>query len=64
MDLFPYTKARLSEVRFRPPQYPTNSAATPDILRKEMLSVVFGWEHDIESLIRDEREYLSIPFQN
>lgn len=54
MDLFPYTKARLSEVKFRAPQY-GNARMTPDVLRKEMISVVFGWDHDIEDLIRDEQ---------
>lgn len=55
IDLFPVVKARLSEVQFRPSQYdPTYTS--PDTLRQEMLSVVFGWNDDIESLIRDERK--------
>lgn len=54
MDLFPFTKARLSEVPFRTPQY--GQQRTPDDLRQQMLSVVFGWENDIDSLIREERE--------
>ncbi|KAB8416424.1 hypothetical protein FH972_024943 [Carpinus fangiana] len=53
VDLFPYTRARLTEVKFRTPVYGAN--ITPDSLRKEMLSVVFGWNHDIEPLIVDER---------
>lgn len=55
-DLFPMIKARLSDVEFRPPKYDP-SHNTPDSLRKEMLSTVFGWDHDIEALIRDEREF-------
>lgn len=59
MDLFPYTRARLRDVPFRTPHY-GQVARTSDILRQEMLSVVFGWNDDIESLIRDECEYCSI----
>ncbi|KAK4993986.1 hypothetical protein LTR66_005897 [Elasticomyces elasticus] len=58
MDLFPFTKARLREVPFRTPQY-GQVARTPDVLRQEMLSVVFGWNGDVEGLIRDERAFLS-----
>ena len=53
VDLFPYTKARLSEVRFQPPTY-AQDQRTPDDLRRQMLRVVFGWHEDIEGLIRDE----------
>ncbi|KAK7721521.1 hypothetical protein SLS57_005201 [Botryosphaeria dothidea] len=52
MDLFPFTKARLSDVPFRMPQ--PGAAKAPDELRQQMLSVVFGWEDDIETLIREE----------
>ncbi|KEQ70272.1 hypothetical protein M436DRAFT_15562, partial [Aureobasidium namibiae CBS 147.97] len=53
MDLFPHTRVRLRDVPFRTPHY-GQVARTSDILRQEMLSVVFGWNDDIESLIRDE----------
>lgn len=53
LDLFPFIRARLSEVKFRTPQF--NQPTTPDVLRREMLSVIFGWDDDIESLIRDEQ---------
>jgi hypothetical protein len=53
-DLFPFTKARLSDVAFKTPQY--GQQRTPDDLRQQMLSVVFGWDDDIEALIRDERK--------
>ena len=52
MDLFPYTKARLSEVKFKAPQYEDK---TTNGLRRGMLSTVFGWDLDIEDLIRDEQ---------
>ncbi|KAL1626807.1 hypothetical protein SLS56_006709 [Neofusicoccum ribis] len=55
MDLFPFTKARLSDVPFRMPQ--PGAAKTPDELRQQMLSVVFGWEEDVELLIREEFEH-------
>jgi len=54
IDLFPFVKARLSEVRFRTPHY-GQVDLTSNVLRQEMLSIIFGWDHDIESLIRDEQ---------
>ena len=54
LDLFPFTKARITEVPFKTPQY--GPQRTPDDLRQQMLSVVFGWDNDIESLVQDERE--------
>lgn len=53
MDLFMFTKARLRDVAFRTPHYGT-SARTPELLQREMLSTVFGWNDDIRSLIHDE----------
>ncbi|KAL8697724.1 MAG: hypothetical protein Q9201_006966 [Fulgogasparrea decipioides] len=54
VDLFPRTRARLSTVQSKPPQTLDQDNATADDLRKQMLDVVFGWENDIEPLIRDE----------
>ena len=56
VDLFPFVKARLSDVPFRPPHY-GDSPKTTDFLRQQMLSVIFGWDDDIEDLIRDERKF-------
>lgn len=53
MDLFPFTKARLSDVPFRPTDL--GPERSPDDLRLNMLKVVFGWEGDIDELVRDER---------
>ncbi|KAK4544982.1 hypothetical protein LTR36_003887 [Oleoguttula mirabilis] len=53
MDLFQFTKARLRDISFRTPHY-GNAARTPELLQREMLSVVFGWNDDIRSLIHDE----------
>lgn len=54
MDLFPFTKARLSDVPYRNSQL--GPERSPDDLRQNMLRVVFGWENDIEELVRDERK--------
>jgi hypothetical protein len=54
MDLFPFTKARLSEVPFRASELGPDR--TPDDLRQNMLRVVFGWDNDIVELVRDERK--------
>ena len=55
LDLFPFTKARLSDVPYR--NTVLGPDRTPDDLRQNMLRVVFGWDNDIEELIRDECEY-------
>jgi hypothetical protein len=56
VDLFPFTRARLADIPFRPPQY-DQARTTPDDLRVQMLNVVFGWPDDVELLIRDECTY-------
>ncbi|KAJ9604453.1 hypothetical protein H2200_011289 [Cladophialophora chaetospira] len=53
-ELFPFTRARLHDVPYRPPRSMDEGHLTPDDLRLQMLSVVFGWEADIQDLIRDE----------
>lgn len=55
-DLFPYTRARVNDVQYRKAQSLNDDELTSDQLRKQMLSVVFGWDDDIEALIRDERK--------
>lgn len=52
MDLFPFTKARLGDVPFRPSDL--GPERTPDDLRLNMLKVVFGWDNDIDELVQDE----------
>nr|KAK5447035.1 hypothetical protein LTR18_002614 [Exophiala xenobiotica] len=54
VDLFPFTRARLHDVPYRPPRSAEDSHLTSGDLRRQMLSVVFGWEEDIHDLIRDE----------
>ncbi|KAL8745376.1 MAG: hypothetical protein Q9190_002477 [Brigantiaea leucoxantha] len=57
VDLFPRTRARLSTVQYKQPGTLDQETATADDLRRQMLDVVFGWENDIEPLIRDELAY-------
>ena len=52
VDLFPFTKARLNDVPFRSTNL--GPERTADDLRLNMLKVVFGWERDIDELVRDE----------
>ena len=54
-DLFPYIRSRLNELPFSTPPRVDEANSSSDELRKQMLHVVFGWEGDIEGLIRDER---------
>ncbi|KAL2862209.1 uncharacterized protein BJX67DRAFT_310410 [Aspergillus lucknowensis] len=54
VDLFPFTRARLNDVPYRPHQPLDETRLTPDDLRRQMLSMVFGWDGDIEGLIKDE----------
>jgi hypothetical protein len=55
-ELFPYTRARLHDVPYTQAKVLDETQLTPENLRRQMLEVVFGWQHDIEDLIRDERE--------
>lgn len=57
VDLFPRTRARLSTVTYKQPQTLDQEGLSPDQLRKQMLEVVFGWDDDIEPLIRDELKH-------
>lgn len=54
IDLFPRTKHRLANVNYQEPAPFDQDHMSPDDLRRQMLSMVFGWDEDIEPLIRDE----------
>ena len=54
VDLFPRTRIRLSSIAYKQTQPLDQENMSPDDLRRQMLEVVFGWEDDIEPLIRDE----------
>lgn len=53
-DLFKFTRARLSDIPYKHPKSADNSRLTNDDLRRQMLSTIFGWNREIEDLIRDE----------
>lgn len=54
-DLFKFTRTRLSDIPYkRPMMVPDNSRLTNDHLRRQMLSTIFGWQHEVNDLIRDE----------
>jgi len=54
VDLFKFTKSRLSDVPYRHPQVLDNSHLTNNDLRRQMLSTIFGWDGEAEDLIQDE----------
>ncbi|KAI9928092.1 hypothetical protein MW887_002125 [Aspergillus wentii] len=54
VDLFPFTRARLNDVPYRQHRPLDETHLTHDDLRQQMLSMVFGWDGDIDSLIKDE----------
>ncbi|KAK3946098.1 hypothetical protein QBC46DRAFT_414819 [Diplogelasinospora grovesii] len=53
VDLFKFTKSRLTDVPFKAP-YTGGAHLTNDDLRRQMLSSVFGWNKEVDDLIRDE----------
>ncbi|KAG9247206.1 hypothetical protein BJ878DRAFT_214114 [Calycina marina] len=54
IDLFKYTKSRLSDIPYRHPQVLDNTHLTNHDLRQQMLSTIFGWDGEAEALVRDE----------
>jgi hypothetical protein len=54
IDLFKFTKARLSDIPYHHPQVPDNARLTNNDLRRQMLSTIFGWEGEAEALVQDE----------
>lgn len=57
VDLFPRTRIRLANLAYHQPDKFDQDNLTPDQLRVRMLNIVFGWDDDIEPLIRDEISY-------
>ncbi|KAF4966759.1 hypothetical protein FZEAL_10615 [Fusarium zealandicum] len=53
-DLFKYTRARLSDIPYKHPMGANNMRLTNDDLRHQMLSTIFGWNKEVEDLIKDE----------
>ena len=54
VDLFKFTRARLSDIPYRHPQVLDNSHLTNHDLRRQMLSTIFGWDGEADSLVHDE----------
>ncbi len=54
VDLFKFTKSRLSDIPYRHPQVLDNTHLTNDDLRRQMLSTIFGWDGEAEDMIHDE----------
>ncbi|KAI6407747.1 hypothetical protein MCOR20_005667 [Pyricularia oryzae] len=53
-DLFKFTRSRLSDIPYKMPAMADASRLTNDDLRRQMLSTIFGWNREVDDLIRDE----------
>lgn len=54
VDLFKFTKSRLSDIPYAHPQVPQNKGMSHHELRRQMLNTIFGWNGEAEDLVRDE----------
>lgn len=53
-DLFKFTRERLRDTSYKHVMGANNSRLTNDDLRRQMLKTIFGWNKDVDDLIRDE----------
>ncbi|KAG4274348.1 hypothetical protein FPRO04_14516, partial [Fusarium proliferatum] len=53
-DLFKFTRARLSDILYGYAMGDNSARLTNDDLRRQMLNTIFGWNKEVEDLIRDE----------
>ncbi|KAI1411168.1 hypothetical protein F5Y13DRAFT_201389 [Hypoxylon sp. FL1857] len=53
-DLFKFTRSRLHDIPYKHVALADQTRLTNDDLRRQMLSIIFGWNREIEDLIRDE----------
>ncbi|KAI0406382.1 hypothetical protein F4802DRAFT_606342 [Xylaria palmicola] len=53
-DLFKFTRSRLHDVPYKHTALTDQTRLTNDDLRRQMLSIIFGWNGDMEDLVRDE----------
>ncbi|EXK79015.1 hypothetical protein FOQG_16332 [Fusarium oxysporum f. sp. raphani 54005] len=53
-DLFKFTRARLSDIPYTHAMGANSARLTNDDLRRQMLNTIFGWNKEVEDLIRDE----------
>lgn len=54
VDLFKFTRSRLSDLAYKRPPMVDNNCLTPDDLRRQMLCTILGWQKEAEDLVRDE----------
>ncbi|TVY78306.1 hypothetical protein LSUE1_G006956 [Lachnellula suecica] len=54
IDLFKFTKSRLSDIPYSHPRVLDNTHLTNNDLRRQMLSTIFGWDGEAGELIQDE----------
>ncbi|KAI0385642.1 hypothetical protein F5Y04DRAFT_189471 [Hypomontagnella monticulosa] len=53
-DLFKFTRSRLHDIPYKRAPLVDQTRLTNDDLRRQMLSIIFGWNREIEDLVRDE----------
>ncbi|KAI5925936.1 hypothetical protein F4810DRAFT_614670 [Camillea tinctor] len=53
-DLFKFTRSRLHDIPYKRAPLGDQTQLTNDDLRRQMLSIIFGWNKDVEDLVRDE----------
>jgi hypothetical protein len=53
-DLFKFTRARLRDIPYKHAMGANSARLTNDDLRRQMLNTIFGWNKEVEDLIRDE----------
>ncbi|KAI0968008.1 hypothetical protein F4678DRAFT_231081 [Xylaria arbuscula] len=53
-DLFKFTRSRLHDVPYKRTPLVDQTHLTNDDLRRQMLSIIFGWNGEMEDLVRDE----------
>ncbi|KAJ2971838.1 hypothetical protein NUW58_g9306 [Xylaria curta] len=53
-DLFKFTRSRLHDVPYKHSSLVDQAHLTNDDLRRQMLSTIFGWNREMEDLVRDE----------
>lgn len=54
LELFKFTKSRLSDIPYSHPQVLDNTHLTVNDLRRQMLSTIFGWNGEVDTMIQDE----------
>ncbi|KAI0513114.1 hypothetical protein F5B22DRAFT_647929 [Xylaria bambusicola] len=53
-DLFKFTRSRLHDVPYKRTPLADQTHLTNDDLRRQMLSIIFGWNSEMDDLVRDE----------